>query len=158
MRKSPEDTDPSSWHRFFAIENNNRAWELAGKASRTTEQSLEMLNTAHAAAVHWNSVGTDLNRMRAKSLLSEVHALLGFGESALTLSSKVKAYFLARETEDWELAFVHTIHAHAAATAGVVDQHLDSYQTAQQAIRDLSDEEDRKVVLLTFRQVPQPGK
>ncbi len=52
------------WHRFFAIENNNIAWDLATKPSRTMAESAEMLNAAHASALHWGKVGTDLNIIR----------------------------------------------------------------------------------------------
>jgi hypothetical protein len=34
------------------------------------------------ATWHWAKVRTELNRMRATMLLAEVHALLGFGQSA----------------------------------------------------------------------------
>lgn len=95
----PNDTNPESWHRFFAIENNNLAWELAGRPSRSPDESREMLNAAHAAAVHW---------------------------------------------------------AHAAAVAGLVDEHRASYSAAQQAIDAIADEEDRKIVLQTFDQVMVP--
>lgn len=29
MKNSPEDAKPENWHRFFAVESNKRAWELA---------------------------------------------------------------------------------------------------------------------------------
>ena len=115
-----------------------------------------MLNSAHASALHWSRVGTELNRFRAKTLLAEVHALHGFGASALALADEVRDYFLPRDTADWEVAFVHTIHAHAAAVAGQRDLHEQSYQAAQQAIEEVADEEDRRIVRLTFAQVPPP--
>ena len=156
--ETPKDTDPASWHRFFAIENNNRAWELAGMPTRTDEESLEMLNTAHTAALHWGKVGNELNRMRARLLLAEVHALADFGQSSLGLAEEVLGYFLKRDTEDWEIAFVHTIHAHAAAAAGDGERHRHSYQAAERSIAAIADDADREVVLETFVQVPIPQK
>ena len=156
MPHEPKDTDPKNWQRYFAIESNNRAWQLATEPSRTDEETIEMLNAAHAAALHWNVVGTTLNRMRAKTLLAEAHALAGFGESALRLAEEVKSYFQSQATEDWEIALVHSIHAHAAACAREVEKHRDSYATAKKAIENISDAEDRNVVLQTFNQVPSP--
>ena len=156
MPHIPEDSKPDAWHRYFAMECNNRAWTLAGQQVRSEAESSEMLNAAHAAAWHWNIVGTDLNQMRARSLLAEVHALIGFGQSALQLSERVRTYFLSRQTDDWELAFVHTIHAHAAFVAGDLVTYRDSYQDAIQALDAIADDEDRKVVLQTFNQVPVP--
>ena len=156
MATEPDNTDPASWHRFFAIEANNLAWDLASKTQRAPEESARMLDAAHAAAWHWTKVGTELNAMRAKTLLAETHALAGFGESALALSEEVRQYFLGRDTDDWEIAIVHAIHAHAAAVAGATRAHATSYAAAQRAIADIADDEDRKIVLQTFDQVPQP--
>lgn len=120
------------------------------------EEDLEMLNAAHASAFHWARVGSELNDMRARTLLAEVHALLGNGASALEYASETRSYFLARETEDWELAYAHVIHAHAAVVAGDFRQHSTSYATAIAAIAAIADDEDRKIVLQTFEQVPPP--
>jgi hypothetical protein len=155
MPHIPEDSDPNSWHRYFAMECNNRAWQLAVQ-SRNHEEDLEMLNAAHASALHWAIMGAELNDMRAKTLLAEVHALLGYGASALQYANEVKPYFLARKTEDWELAYIHVIHAHAAAIAGDSQLHRQSYDAAVPAIDAIADDEDRKIVLQTFEQVPRP--
>jgi hypothetical protein len=155
MPHIPEDTDPNNWHRYFAKESNNHAWQLAAQ-SRTPKEDLEMLDAAHAAALHWATLGTELNDMRAKTLLAEVHALLGYGASALKYATEIRSYFLARETEDWELAYTHVIHAHAAAAAGESQLHRESYAAAVSAIDAIADDEDRKVVLQTFKQVPPP--
>lgn len=90
MTRFPQDTEPKSWHRYFAMEFNDRAWDFAERASRTAEETIEMLNAAHAAAAHWNLVGTDLNRMRARTLLAHRCALAGFGEFALQLAEEVR--------------------------------------------------------------------
>lgn len=155
MPHVPEDLEPGNWHRYFAMENNNRAWQLAVE-ERTAEQDLEMLDAAHASALHWSAIGTELHRMRAKTLLAEVHALLDFGASALGYANEIRDYFLGRETADWELAYVHVIHAHAAAAAGDHQLHNESYAAAGPAMDAIADEEDRKVVLQTFAQVPAP--
>ena len=157
MSNTPEDTNPDSWHRYFAIEANNRAWELAEKANRSPAEAAEMLDAAHTAALHWQKIGTDLHRQRANTLLAEVHALRGFGESALALAEEVRSFFLDRETDDWELAFVHAIHAHAAAVAGDSEGHRASYAAAETALNAIADEEDRAIVQRTFDQVPAPS-
>lgn len=154
----PESTDPKDWHRFFAIENNNLAWMLASKAERSADESQKMLEAAHASALHWREAGTELNLMRARMLLAEVYALVGFGSNAFAESQQVRSYFLDRETDDWEFAFTHVIHAHAAAVAGLVDEHRESYIAAQQAIDSIADDEDRRIVLETFNQVPAPNR
>jgi len=74
MPLQPTDSDLQDWHKRFAAQANNRAWELS-IIERTAEQDREMLDAAHASAWHWSAVGTELNRMRATMLLAEVHLL-----------------------------------------------------------------------------------
>ncbi len=155
MPHIPESTDPKDWHRYFAVENNNRAWELAARP-RTEEDDREMLNSAHASALHWDVAGTELNHMRAKTLLAEVHALLGYGSSALAYIEEVREFFLNRDSADWEIALLHTIRAHAAYVAGESDLHGSSYTEAVRAIEAIVDDEDRKIVLYTFNLIEKP--
>ncbi|MFT7651934.1 MAG: hypothetical protein ACI9UU_001041 [Candidatus Azotimanducaceae bacterium] len=155
MPHIPETTDEKEWHRYFSMESNNRAWELAVE-SRSSSEDLEMLNAAHAAAFHWSVVGEQIHKMRATLLLAEVHALLGFGDSALVLATETRDYFLVQETPDWEIAFAHTIHAHAAWSSDNIEIFQLSYKEAQRAIDNISDDEDRAVVLKTFSQISTP--
>src|SRR6478736_7451710 len=106
----------TAWHRRFAAAANNRAWGLSVQ-TRSAAEDQEMLNAAHASAWHWAKVGTELQRMRATMLLAEVHALLGLGERALAHAEEMRAYFLAQQSPDWEIAFSHAIYAHAAHVA-----------------------------------------
>ena len=155
MPHIPETTDEKEWHRYFAMDSNNRAWELS-VVPRSSSEDLEMLNAAHAAALHWSVVGEQIHNMRAKLLLAEVHALLGFGDSAFALATEARGYFLVQETPDWEIAYAHTIHAHAAWSSNNTETYERSYQEAQRAIDKISDAEDRAVVLKTFNQISTP--
>lgn len=154
MPQPPTDAEPKNWHRHFAMEANNRAWALVEGGDRSRDG--EMLNAAHAGAWHWEVAGNELNHMRAKMLLAEAHALAGNGRMALALAQEVRAYFLGRETPDWEVAFTHAIHAHAAHAAGDAPAHKASYALAVAALAAIADEEDRAIVQKTFRQVPAP--
>lgn len=158
MPMPPETTEPQAWNRHFAMQANNRAWELASQPTRTEAESREMLDAAHASAHHWSACGTELNRMRADYLLAEVHALLGLGASAMTRAVETLSYFERVETPDWERAYVRVIHAHAAAAAGDARTHAESYALAETAIRAIADPEDRRIVEQTFAQVPRPAR
>ena len=156
MPKTPADADPQGWHRYFAMEANNRAWALAA-ATRDAALDAEMLDAAHASAWHWAAVGTELHRMRATMLLAEVHALVGDGLKALDYAEAMRAHFLAHDTPDWELAFTHTIYAHAAHCAGEDDAHRAAWHAAVAAIEAIADDEDRQIVMKTFALVPAPA-
>ena len=156
MPDTPQDTRPESWHRHFAALANNRAWTLAEQPS-DARGGAELLDAAHAAAWHWQAAGTPLQRMRARLLLAQAHALLGLGRTALGYAEDTRRFFLAQtDTPDWELALVHAVHAHAARAAGDGRLHADSYAAARAALEGVADEEDRAIVAATFRQVPAP--
>lgn len=115
-----------------------------------------MLDAAHASAWHWAKAGTEQNRMRATMLLAEAHALAGDSRLALVLAEEMRAYFLGRETPDWEIAFTHAVHAHCAWKAGRKDAHRSSYREAAAALEAIADEEERSLVARTFAHVPAP--
>ena len=156
MLQLPKDHSPESWHRFFAMEGNNRAWDLANEPANASGIH-ELLNAAHASAWHWQAVGTELNHMRARMLLAEVHALAGHGSTALAYAGEMRGYFLGKgDTPDWELAFAHAIFAHAAHTAGRPDLHGPAHQSAASAVAAIAGDEDRAIVLQVFRRIPAP--
>jgi hypothetical protein len=151
--KASEET--TAWHRKFAAAGNNRAWDLSVQTRNPAEDE-EMLNAAHASAWHWTKVGSELNRMRATMLLAEVHSLLGYGQSALAYAEEMREYFLRVGAPDWETAFVHAIHAHAASAAGEGVKHRASYESAVVALGEISNEQERRNVVSTFSHVPKP--
>jgi outer membrane cobalamin receptor len=154
--KPPQDAKPESWHRFFGSVANNRAWEIAELPAGQVDR-LELLNAAHAAAWHWQAIGTTLNRMRALMLLAQAHAQAGIGATALDYAEEMRSYFLATPgTPDWEVAFAHVVHAHAAFAAGASSKHGQSYAEAVRAVAAISDEEDKAIVERVFRRVPAP--
>jgi len=151
----PQEHDPTNWHKFFGASANNEAWTLAELPAAEVDRK-QLLNAAHAATWHWRQIGDELNRMRALMLLACAHAHAGLGESAMGFAEEMRAYFLARpDTPDWELAFVHAIHAYAAAACGNVELHARSHAFAVQAIASI-DEQNRKLVRQVFRHVPAP--
>jgi len=156
MSEQGSESERAAWHKRFASECNNRAWELT-TATRSAADDREMLDVAHASAWHWGKVGGELNRMRATMLLAEVHALLGMGERALAHADEMRAYFLAQQSPDWEIAFAHAIYAHAAHVAGRASEHRDAYAEAEAALAAIADDEDRAIVAATFRLVPPPA-
>ncbi|MGH8801080.1 MAG: hypothetical protein ACREX6_02125 [Casimicrobiaceae bacterium] len=149
--------DPSMrWHLEIAKTCNNRAWELSVR-QRSPAEDREMLDAAHTSAWHWAKVGNEQNRMRATMLVAEVHALLGHGATALALAAPTRDYFVNRaDTPDWELALAHMIVAHGAHAAGDTALHRSAYREAADAIARVAGDEDRRIVLETFDNIPRP--
>jgi len=154
MSDQPNDQEIAQWHRRFAADCNNRAWGLSEAATRTPSEDDEMLDAAHASALHWRRIGTELNVARAEMLLGHVHALLGHGDLALRHAGASFAYFIARDCPDWERAFAHAVLANAAAAAGNVDLHRRHYAVAKEIGAALSNAEERRIFEATFRRIP----
>jgi hypothetical protein len=153
---APTDANPDHWHRHFGACANNAAWTLA-ELPVSEVNRLELLNAAHAAAWHWEQIGTKLHRMRALMLVAQAHARAGLGATALAFADEMRAYFLAMPaTPDWERAFAWTVHAHAAWAAGASNEHARSYAAAVEAVAAIADDEDRTIVQRVFRHLPTP--
>ena len=60
------------------------------------------------------------------------------------------------DTPDWELAFTHAVHAHAAHAAGRAVEHKASHTRAVAALQAVADPEDRRIVAATLDRVPAP--
>jgi hypothetical protein len=151
---SPEEV--AKWTRRLAIECNNRAWRLAETEGRTAAEDEEMLHCAHAAALHWSRVGTELHQARALMLLALVHALRGRGESAMDYATQSFAYVASHDSPPWEVAFAHAVFANAAAAARKRELHRKHYDIAKALGASLPDEEERAIFDATFRGVPVP--
>ncbi len=143
--------------RRIAVECNNRAWRLAEAQGRTAAEDEEMLHCAHAAALHWGRVGTELNQARATMLLAHVHALRGKGESAMDYATQSFTYVASHDSPPWEVAFAHAVLANAAAAAGKRDLHGKHYGIAKALGASLADEEERAIFDAAFRGVPVPA-
>ncbi len=155
-RSDPTAEELSRGHRWFAIEANNRAWDLATRSSRSTAEDDEMLNAAHAAALHWAAVGNELNDARAKMLLAHVHAFVGNGALAQRYARASHSYLTAIDSPDWEIAFSHAVMAHAAASANDTSTHRKHYAAARAAADAIAGDEDRAIFEATFIRIPTP--
>jgi hypothetical protein len=151
-KPSPEMID--QWHRWFAVECNNSAWDLASRSSRTSAENEEMINLAYAAVLHWSKVGKPIHQARADVTLAHALALAGHGELALRHAQRCLAFFEANPAEDWDIAFAHAEVAHAAAVEGNASLHAKHYALAQEHGQVIQDETDRKIFLDELSRIP----
>ncbi len=156
MAEQPSDEETRQWHRRFAVDTNNRAWRLSESAARSAADDAEMLNAAHAAALHWSKAGTELHAARADMLLGHVHALLGHGSLAMRYANASFTYIAAHDSPDWERAFAHAVLANAASAAGDSKLHSDHYALAKALGLALPNPEEREIFEATFRRIPAP--
>lgn len=154
MDDKPTQETIDRWHRFFAVECNNAAWNLTSKLDRTPDEDQEMLNLAYASAYHWSKVGQPINVARSNIALSHAHSLLGDGDLALGYARRALEFFEHHECEDWDVAFAHLEIALAAAVQGKAGLHAEHYETARSLGEAIQEEEDRKIFLDEFDRIP----
>lgn len=138
--------DLSKAHRWFAVEYNNQAWELVEKSSRSADDIQQMVHMAHAALLHWQAVGTALNRQRAECLLAS--AYIAAREATSAVRHAERCLSLSAQNAADETAFDRATALGCAACA-----HELAGSTAQaQRLRTLAesaaaslDADDRRV-------------
>ena len=145
----PTEEEIERMHRYFAVECNNNAWELAELAERTDEQKEEMVRLAEVAAWHWSKVGTPINSVRAGILLSCVNAVAGRAEDARRHTNAV-AQRLAKKiegTHGWDYAMLALIETQTCLAEGNTSAYAEAYAQLEAAHAKLDDEEQ-----LAFKQ------
>ncbi|MBI1338305.1 MAG: hypothetical protein GC164_15290 [Phycisphaera sp.] len=152
----PDQTEIDRWHKWFAIECNNRAWELITLPERSGDQSHELELVAHASAYHWSVVGKPIHVARADCLLSAMLVALRRGDEAMRYAKRYLGFCELNDCEAWDRAFAHAGVAHAAYLLGDLATHNLEYTTAKTLGESLTDEEDRKQFFSEFARVPAP--
>jgi hypothetical protein len=138
--------DLAKAHRWFAVEYNNQAWDLVERPSRTADETEQMIHAAHAALLHWQAIGTALNRQRGENLLATVYVAAGdagaavrHGERCLSLSVQN-----AQEESPFDRATALGCAAQAHALVGDSAQ-ADRLRTLAKAAAAALDADDRAV-------------
>jgi hypothetical protein len=133
-------------HRWFAIECNNVAWDLIEKASRTSDETEQMIRLAHVAAYHWDSVGSDLNRQRAENLLATAYAAANVPKAAVHYAERCLSLSVknAKEETPFDRATALGCAARAHALAGDTAQ-AERLRTLAKTASDALEAEDRGV-------------
>ena len=155
MAERPQPEEIAKWHRWFAVEANNRAWQLTEQEEPTDEQRAETLLAAYASVYHWSQAGTEKHKAMGEMLLARAHVVAREPEAALRYAKSSYDYFTTHESDPWQVAFAHALIADAAALAGDSETHRHHYEIARKAGEGLG-EEDRAVFLSTFNRVPAP--
>lgn len=145
MTAAPFDVNRA--HRWFAVELNNVAWELAEADERSAADVERMIHAAHGACFHWLEVGDLLNHLRAQCLLATAYAKAGLAEAAVRHAQRCLG--LSREADQRQTAFDRaTAHGCASAAfmvAGRIDQARAEHQLARSAAAGFDDPSEMPV-------------
>jgi hypothetical protein len=134
-------------HRWFAIELNNRAWELIEAPARTAEQAVEMVTAALASRYHWFACGTLLNKLRAESLAAAAYLAAGHADLSLSHSRACLALSdqAGAEATPFDLACAYGGLACALERLGDHEQARAEYAQALEHAQQFEHADDRAV-------------
>jgi tetratricopeptide (TPR) repeat protein len=135
----------SQCHKRFAIECNNKVWDLLSKESRTEQENESMLNAAHASHYHWNMIGKTINVQRGHWLISHVYAVVGKPDQALYHAKKCLSLTEEHGFIDFDLAYAYEAMARANASAGNRQEAIKYLKLARAAAEKIEAEEDRQL-------------
>ena len=154
--QSPPGTGSVSDARLLAAQLFNDTWRQLEQEGRTRDDDDRMIHTAHASRYHWGQVATatPANLARGEWLISRVYCVLGRGEPALHHARRVLEICQENGIGDWDLAFAYEALARAHAVAGDGAQARDHTDQALAAAEDITDGEDRDLVLADLETIP----
>lgn len=131
--------------RWFAVENNNQAWELI-ESSPDYLHAGELLSRAYAAHRHWFEVGGPLEKQRAEHLVATAVSFLGI--VSLSVHHADACIKLSDANGDLQTPFDRAAAleclARSHACAGLADA-ANRRETARQAGELIEDAEERAV-------------
>ncbi len=147
MSEEPRRFTEAEAQRYFAIEFNNTTWELIEKTDRTREETETMVYRAHASCYHWMQVGEPINHARGEYLISRAYAAAGDGEMALRHANRCLEITEANPdaAEDWDRAFACEAVARGHALSGKRAEAEEFLRRAEEAGRQIADDEDRRI-------------
>lgn len=119
--------DQGKTHAHFSAECFNAAWELIDQRKRSEEDSLKMLDSAHASLWHWKQRQdcTSKNLAVGYWQLSRIYSILHRADIARQYGHK--SLSLTEQSDPFNRAFAHEAIARAEMAAGnreAMDQHL----------------------------------
>lgn len=153
--ETPEDDDARlEWHRTFATEAYNRAWDLMDKAKRSESDDAELLATTFASRFHWERVGSEENRMIGDWQVARVASMLGLGKVALTFAEAALSRTQLSGWDDWRLASCYEGMARAHAANGNPAERDRFVGLARDVLDKVGDADDRKLIEAQIASIP----
>lgn len=142
------------FQRSLAGRCNNAAWDLIERA-RSTKEDVEMLGLAHTAAYHWNQIGSEIQKRRAKILVALAHGVLGHGVEARVLAGELVEDRDGRnDIPDWEEAQIEIVMAFATHAMSDFAGFVQARHAAEARVAAIMDDTEREIVARLLRRLP----
>jgi hypothetical protein len=145
---------PDDWHRRFAVELYNAAWDLVDSPTRTRAEDDELLAAAFASRFHWGRVGSEEQFAVGDWFIGHVAAHLGLPELALRYSTLALERTEANGFGGWLLASAYEGMARANECAGNGAERERFAALCREALEAVDDPEEREVIEDQLLSVP----
>jgi len=154
--KSSPGTGSVTDFKLLAAQLFNDTWRLMEQEGRTRQDDDRMIHSAHASRYHWGQVptATPAHLARGEWQISRVYCVLERAEPALHHARRVLDICEENGIADWDLAFAYEALARAHAVAGDADAAREYTDRALAAAEEITDEEDRDLVLADLETIP----
>ncbi len=139
------DIDLKRAQRWFAVENNNQAWELI-ESSPDYLHAGELLSRAYASHRHWFEVGGPLQKQRAEHLVATAVSFLG--NTSLSVHHADACMKLSDANGDQQTAFDRAAALECLARSHACAELADAgsrRETARKAGALIEDPDERAV-------------
>ena len=141
-------------HRQLGVDLFNGTWTMMEQPDRTPDEDALMIHMAHASAYHWLQVGAPENVARSHWQCSRMYTVLGRSEPAIYHAKLVLDVCEQNDIGDWDLAFAYEALARAYAVAANSAESAGWLAKAQAASTDITDDEDRELLLTDLATIP----
>ena len=124
----------------------NRTWQLIELSDRTPEQELEMIHSAHASRLHWQSVGGPEQWAIGEWQCARVYCEVGFAEQGIFHAQACLELVENNEVPVWLMASAFEVLARSYWAAGDLDLAKLSRGRARQLISKIEDAGERETI------------
>lgn len=142
------------FHRYFGVEFNNAIYPLSEKENLTDVEKEKMIQTAHAAIIHWQSFSksTIANTIRGYYTLTKAYIAVGEITNALKYANLNLKLTFENEDKlcDWDIAYVYEITARVYAMDNNKADFDKYYALAKKQESIIKDPEDLKYFSMDF--------
>lgn len=149
------DDDIMRWHKRFAADCYNRAWDLMDLAERTAEQDAELLAAAFAQRFHWYQAGDDANKAIADWQVARAASFTGDAEVAVRFAERAVARAEHVSQPDFLRASCYEGLARAHAAAGDAAARDRWVERARDALGSITQDDDRTEIARQIDSVPR---
>lgn len=138
-------TDEQAFHRKFAADCFNRAWDLIDKADRTREEDREMVRLTHASHWHWTQVNshTPQNISIALWQTARIYTLLGDTENAMQYAKDCLDVSRTDAVPPLYFGYAYEALSRAASIAGDHDLSREYHDEAARIAKSVRDDDSR---------------